>query len=409
MVYLPAVLARDVLDQQIRHVMVVLVQSKAMTLFALLFGMGMALQFAKPKANQFWFRRMYRRRLWLLMLFGAIHGFVLWYGDILLLYSISGFIAMAFLRMNPRKQRIWAIGLFAANILIIAAFMNLKHLNPEQPLPTSMPTTTQATPAPATTQTIPATQPTTTTTTTTTTSAPAYSEWQFKSEEQMWDKVTEVERKAYREGGWKLLFVTRGVTFLGMLISSIFMFLPWALGAFVLGQSFIKGRLISQQEDRSRTYARMGRVGLLLGLPLVIAGRAVEVAQIPSFWVGSLGQVAFSTGSLAMALGYMGLIAWLAVRSLSNALTQSLAAVGRMAFTNYITHTIVCTTIFYFYGLALFDKLSYPQALVIALVIFAVQLLVCPIWLKYFHFGPLEWLWRSGMYRRWQPFLRKTA
>jgi uncharacterized protein len=90
-------------------------------------------------------------------------------------------------------------------------------------------------------------------------------------------------------------------------------------------------------------------------------------------------------------------------------LTRRLAAVGRMAFTNYSMHTIICTTIFYGHGFALFGKVERVWQFAIVVAIWALQLIVSPIWLRHFLFGPLEWLWRYLTYLQWEPLRRHPA
>ena len=87
---------------------------------------------------------------------------------------------------------------------------------------------------------------------------------------------------------------------------------------------------------------------------------------------------------------------------------RRLAAVGRMAFTNYLMDTVLCTFIFYGWGLGFFGKVSRVEQFGIVLGIWAVQLIVSPLWLERFQFGPLEWMWRSLTYWRLQP-MRKVA
>jgi uncharacterized protein len=87
-------------------------------------------------------------------------------------------------------------------------------------------------------------------------------------------------------------------------------------------------------------------------------------------------------------------------------LARRLAAVGRMAFSNYILHSAVCTTIFYGHGFGLFGKVERVGQFGIVLAIWLLQLIISPIWLRYFLFGPLEWLWRSLTYLQWEPFRR---
>ena len=81
-------------------------------------------------------------------------------------------------------------------------------------------------------------------------------------------------------------------------------------------------------------------------------------------------------------------------------LQTRLAAVGRMAFTNYLLQTVLCTAIFYGHGLGLFGSVARYQQLLIVFAVWALQLWLSPIWLRRFSYGPLEWLWRALTYWR---------
>lgn len=89
-------------------------------------------------------------------------------------------------------------------------------------------------------------------------------------------------------------------------------------------------------------------------------------------------------------------------------LTAALAAVGQMAFSNYLLHSLIATTIFYGHGLGLFGSVNRVGQIVIVFAIWAVQLVISPLWLAHFRFGPAEWVWRSLTYWQWQP-LRRSA
>jgi uncharacterized protein len=80
-----------------------------------------------------------------------------------------------------------------------------------------------------------------------------------------------------------------------------------------------------------------------------------------------------------------------------------------MAFTNYIMQTLICTTLFYGHGFGLFGQIERAGQAAIVVAIWALQLIVSPIWLRHFLFGPLEWLWRSLTYMRRQPFRRAAG
>ena len=87
-------------------------------------------------------------------------------------------------------------------------------------------------------------------------------------------------------------------------------------------------------------------------------------------------------------------------------LTRPFAAVGRMALTNYLMQTVLCTFIFYGHGLGQFGMLERWQQLLLVVAIWVLQLVVSPFWLRYFRFGPAEWLWRSLTYMELQPMRR---
>ena len=110
-----------------------------------------------------------------------------------------------------------------------------------------------------------------------------------------------------------------------------------------------------------------------------------------------------SYGSVVVALGHVGMLMLIVQSGALDWLTRRLAAVGRMALSNYLTHSIVCTTLFYGYGFGLFGHVNRTGLAAIVFTIWVAQLLISPIWLKYFRYGPAEWLWRSLTYGHPQP------
>jgi uncharacterized protein len=104
-----------------------------------------------------------------------------------------------------------------------------------------------------------------------------------------------------------------------------------------------------------------------------------------------------------LALGHASLIILIFRSNLVPWLMRSLTAVGQMAFTNYLSQSIICSLIFHGFGFGYFGKLSFYQLYYIVAGIWVFQLIISPIWLKYFRFGPFEWLWRSLTYWKIQP------
>ena len=115
-----------------------------------------------------------------------------------------------------------------------------------------------------------------------------------------------------------------------------------------------------------------------------------------------LGFVFYQPGRIA-GLGYCAILIMMVKAGVFRSFTSRMAAVGQMAFTNYILTTVICTTIFENYGFGLYGKLQRWQLYLIVLGVWALQIAVSPIWLRYYHFGPMEWLWRSLTYWDKQP------
>ena len=105
----------------------------------------------------------------------------------------------------------------------------------------------------------------------------------------------------------------------------------------------------------------------------------------------------------------MALILLLCKQDWLSQITSRLAAVGRMALTNYIMQTVICVIVFTGIGFSLFGQLERHQLYYVVGGIWLLQLVISPIWLRYYKFGPLEWLWRSLTYWKRQPFRREQS
>jgi uncharacterized protein len=178
------------------------------------------------------------------------------------------------------------------------------------------------------------------------------------------------------------------------------------LAFFLLGMVLMRAGFF--EPHRRAWHARACVLGLAIGLPgevLVAAGWMVSDFHPTA--VSAAGESLHALTSAALCLGYAGTILLLVYSGALRLLMAALAAVGRMALSNYILQTIVCTWISYWWGLALFGELSREQMVLLAVAIFAAQLVLSPIWLSVFTMGPLEWMWRTLTYGRRQPLLRR--
>jgi len=116
--------------------------------------------------------------------------------------------------------------------------------------------------------------------------------------------------------------------------------------------------------------------------------------------------ISYDLGRLAMTIGHLGALLLFLRSGALSWLRRAFAAVGQMAVTNYLTHSLVCLILFT--GFGWFGQLERHQLYYVVLAIWAAQLAISPIWLKHFRFGPVEWLWRSLTYAKRQP-MRRSA
>jgi uncharacterized protein len=194
-------------------------------------------------------------------------------------------------------------------------------------------------------------------------------------------------------------------------VSQTFFFLAFFLwrcgGMMLLGMSLYKSGFL----DGSRSighYARVAAICIPLGLGLAWYG-AIELERIrftmPQRTIADLWNY---TGAVLASVGYAALLIIIVKSGALAALRRSLAAVGQMAFSNYLFQSIITSILFLGWGFGLAGQFDYAQQLFVVIAIWAFQLVASPMWLGRYRFGPAEWLWRSLTYWQRQPMLRDT-
>jgi len=180
--------------------------------------------------------------------------------------------------------------------------------------------------------------------------------------------------------------------------------LLWRAGGMMLvGMALYKLGVLSAERSAA-FYRRLAVAGLVAGLPLAAAGTAYKI-HVDFAWDRAMfqGGLFNYVGSIGVFLGYLGLVILMVKGGRLPRLQQRLAAAGRMALTNYITQSLICSLVFYGHGLGLFERVGGPGQVAIVAAIWALQLAWSPWWLARYRFGPLEWVWRSLTYMKRQP------
>jgi uncharacterized protein len=334
---------------------------KFMAIFSMLFGAGVILATQRrDQAGKRTWTYHYARTFWLLI-FGMIHAYFIWYGDILVTYALCGFVVYWFRNFSaPLLFFIGGISLLIALLIMMSAGV-----------------------------------------------APA--DVQQGILRDFVPHTAEIDREiaAYR-GTWSDVQNARLIEVLDIQFAGIPFFLFWRAGGLMLiGMALFKLGVFSTTSS-FKFYIRLLGVSGLIGFPLV-AHSAVQLIGHnwdPSFSLLQHGGVYNYLGSIGVALFYVGGIMLIAKKTIWHALQTRLAAVGRMAFTNYILQSVIATGLFYGYGFGLFGAVERWGQFLIVLIIWAFQLWMSPVWLSKFRFGPLEWLWRSLTYFKFQAMLK---
>ena len=346
----------------------VLVQGKFWCLFSLLFGMGFAVMSQRAAKAGRPFAGVYWRRGLVLLSIGLVHALLIWPGDILVTYALMSFLLLAFRDVEGR----WLVGVAILAFLAPLGLVSMMGL---------MGTLMQSTPELA-----------------------AQWEAMMSGQNQMLDGLIEAQRQAYGTGSYADATVQRAKDF-GFALMNLMTLGPMVLAMFLLGSWFIKSGAIATPGDFPRLFARMRWLVLSSGLVLVLVAFALRPTLDPQKLDLGFG-IALGLGMCGSALMCLGYLAWLVRGTQSPSgyrILSWLAPAGRMALSNYLMQSVVCTLVFFGYGLGYFEQLPRAWQVPFVLALFGVQLLLSRWWLQRFRFGPVEWLWRSLTYLKPQP------
>jgi uncharacterized protein len=335
---------------------------KFMTLFSLLFGAGVLLfterLISKGDSS---LRLHYRRTFWLFII-GIAHAYLLWYGDILVPYAMCAAIIVLFRKLVPKV--LLTAGLF---LILIPSLLYLMF---------------------------------------------GFS-WSFIPPEGQegikisWYGTTELiskELATYR-GGWLAQMPMRIKEAINFETFIFLIYTGWrTAGMMLIGMALYKWGILSAKKSIS-FYLTSALIGLIIGLPMIILGIKNNFA---AEWVVNysmfFGWQYNYWGSVFLAWAYISL-SMLVFKWIQNSMfIKVVAAVGRMALSNYLLQTLICTIIFYGHGFGYFGSVDRTWQFVIVVVIWLFQLVLSPLWLSRFQFGPVEWFWRSLTYWKVQPF-----
>ena len=338
----------------------VLFDMKFITIFSFLFGAGIALFCEHAVAAQDEPGHRHYRRMFGLLAIGFVHAYLLWHGDILVSYAVMGMLLYPFVRsrLSTRALALIGAGLVLLDLLLFAGLAATMPHWPAEDL------------------------------------AKAAADW-FPAAE-----VLAKEMATYR-GGWldqTGLRISQAMALQGPII---LFFGPRLLGLMLLGvAAYRSGWLLAQKS--SGFYFVSAVVGIGSGVLLSWHGAQALLAHGFSMEYSMMaGQMPQFIASLLQAFGYASLVLGFFAAQKAGPLTRLFAPVGRMAFSNYLSQTVLCTLFFYGHGFGQFGHWSRAQLWGVALCIWIAQVLWSHWWMRRFRFGPAEALWRGLTYGRW--------
>jgi uncharacterized protein len=369
----------------------ILVEGKMRCLFSMVFGASTILLTSRAEERSGASAAAdiyYRRNLWLL-LFGLAHAFLLFWGDILYPYALCALILFPFRKLSAKKLIV--IGAlfiaFKGGWSAVDAFRLVERRN----LAAAADASEKAGRKPAEAQ----------------VEAKKELEAQRKQRKPSPEEL-EKDARTWRGSPWeviggraKALAVWHALPYYHPVNCDVWSMMFIGMGLFKLG--------VFSAARSYRLYAWIAVAGYLIGIPLNSYTAWLAVMSHFDRVTVAFSYVAYDIGRLLVALAHMALLMILCKSGAIPWLAGRLAAIGQMALSNYILHSVVCTFVFTGYGFRLYGRLERYQLYYVVAGCWVLSLAASHIWLRHFRFGPLEWCWRSLTYWKRQPMWIRPA
>lgn len=368
----------------------VLVDGKMRGIFSLVFGAGVVIMTARAeKRGLLDGADIHYRRMFWLMLFGVLHAYLLWWGEILYPYALLGLFLYPMRRLSARGLIISGI-VFTVLVTLFTVGAPFRSIS----LRDEAAKADQAQAAGT----------------------------QLSEEQQGAQRAWREHLKSVKPDAAEIQRVNDafGGSFASALkerakLVAQWHFVPYyfplmwdMLCMMLFGMAMVKTGVLTGERSYA-FYGKVAAIGYAIGIPasiwMVWANVNANFDHIAMGWNG----IAYEPARIAVCFAHIAIVMMIVKAGALKWLTAPLAAVGQTAFSNYIAQSIICSTIFYGYGFDLFGKLQRYEAYYVVLGCWLFALIASPLWLRRYRFGPLEWGWRSLTYWRRQPMLRSPA
>jgi uncharacterized protein len=339
--------------------------TKFMSIFSILFGVGICIfmERAEEKAHAAW-KLQISRMLWLLVI-GVLHAYLIWFGDILVSYAICGMIVATMRKWRPAVLFFTGILLmFIIPIGVWLFFYWTMQYWPEESI------------------------------------------IEMRESSNLQSAAMQSEIAAYT-GSWTGQLGHRVILAMMLQLFVLPIYLCWHIvGLMMVGMAAYKWNILSATKS-IRFYSLLIIITGCIGFPLIAIGvwykqqhgwDAAQSRFLDSNWN--------FVGGVFVACTWIGLVMIICKAGILRGLQHALAAVGRMALTNYIGQSVICTFLFYGHGLGWYNQFGRFELLSVVVSVWVFQIVFSLLWLRRYKFGPLEWLWRTLTYMEFQPMRR---
>lgn len=333
-----------------------------MPIFAFMFGFGMVKLADSLKARELRPKCHLARRFLLLFILGMLHATFLWEGDILTFYGATGFFLLLFLNRKPKTLLVWAA--------LLLAIMGVLGTFPSDTGVTEF-------------------------------GDSEHTRTYVMQSRDVYGSGTYEEIKDFRNNADPFGTGEAWIMAVAVLLAPL-MIAPM----FLLGMRAAKVGTFDDPVAMRRTYARRAAVFVSVGLltkSFSVLAPQFGASELPGVGIGD------TLGGSLLALGYIYAFALLYASSRRFAILKRFEAVGRLSLTNYLMQSVICTTIFYGYGLGLFGRAGVAVGTLIVLAVYAAQLWLSPLYLNKFRSGPVEKALRVWTYLSWKGQPRKPV
>ena len=344
------------IDRVVRFVQYLFIDGKFYTIFSILFGIGFSIIIANAErkgANGF---KIFYRRMSVLALIGFLHLMLLWSGDILLLYAIAGMLLPLFRRLSDRMLlSVSALFIFVPVLIEWSTGMAQISLS----------------------------------------AWASDLQWHYCAKYGITEENFGVWLRDARSYAGVFQFLIQGA------FERMWEFLEGhrllkVMGLFLLGFYIGRNRIYAGLACHRKEIGRTGTISLLVGLPLSVVYAWDSVSGHP--FGDTVASLLYAVSIVPMGISYMAGMAWLFMKYETSGMWRYIAAPGRMALTNYIGQSLIGILLFYGIGFGWGASVGLGTTELIACGVFVVELLCSLAWLRYFRYGPLEWIWRMLTY-----------